>query len=115
MGPLKSAFQEAKARKNTMLAKFAEDHTGFVTLGPIMNIVGVILIVIISVLILAALAPTFFEAVGNLTAAFLNADLGSPLANTIAGIVAILVPLALLFGFAFLVFRAAKFKGSGGY
>lgn len=84
---------------------------GFVSLAPIMGIVGTVLIVIIVVLVLAALAPTFFQAVADITGALLSADLNSTLANTIAAIVAILVPLALLFGFVVLIFRATKMSG----
>lgn len=87
-----------------------------VALSPVIALVGVVLAVIIVILVLAALAPTFFSAVRNITQNISSADLGSPLANTIAGIVAILVPLALLFGFIFLIFRAiGKMKGGKGY
>lgn len=79
-----------------------------VGLGPIMGLVGAVLLVIIVVLVLAALAPTFFQAVADITGALLSADLNSTLANTIAAIVAILVPLALLFGFVGLIFVAVR-------
>lgn len=85
----------------------------FVSLTPIVAIIGVVLVVIIVVLVLAALAPTFFQAVADITGALLSADLNSTLANTIAGIVAILVPLVLLFAFVALIFRATKMGNKG--
>lgn len=93
----------ALAMKRSVLGTVA-----FVSLGPIVSIIGAVLVVIIVVLVLAALAPTFFQAVADITGALLSADLNSTLANTIAAIVAILVPLVLLFGFVGLIFVAVR-------
>lgn len=82
-----------------------------VSLGPVLSVVGIVLGAIISILVLAALAPDFFAAVGSIVENLSTADLGSPLANTIAGIIAILVPLVLLFGFVALIFKASKLGG----
>lgn len=90
---------------------FDEDERGFVSLGPVLTIVGVVLGTIVAVLVLAALAPTFFTAVADITGALTNADLNNTLANTIAGIVAIVVPLALLFGFVALIFKVKDRMG----
>lgn len=104
----RSAYAQAVERKN----KLMKDRDGFASLAPIMAVIGSVLVVIIVVLVLAALAPTFFQAAADITGALLDADLNSTLANTIAGIVAILVPLVLLFGFVGLIFVAVRrFKG----
>lgn len=113
MHQFRSAYAQAVERKNKIMTKLAKNESAFASLSPIMGLVGTVLIVIIVVLVLAALAPTFFSAVADITGALLSADLNSTLANTIAAIVAILVPLVLLFGFIGLIFLAAnKFKGS---
>jgi len=88
----------------------------FVALTPIITIIGTVLLVIIVVLVLAALAPMFFTAVADLTGAFNTADTNSTIANTILGILAILVPLILVFGFIGLIVYATAFrKKKGGY
>lgn len=86
------------------------DSQALVSIGPALAIVGVVLATLISVLILAALAPDFFAGVADITGVLTTADLNNTLANTIAGIVAILVPLVLLFAFVGLIFKAAKMK-----
>lgn len=102
------------ARMMNSYTKWAKDTGGFVSLQPVLAIVGIVLSVILAVLILAALAPTFFTAVADLTGAFVNADTNSTLANTILGIIAIIVPLVLIFGFIGLIIYAARFR-RGGY
>jgi mannose/fructose/N-acetylgalactosamine-specific phosphotransferase system component IID len=97
------------------MQEMKNDDRGLLSLGPVLAIVGVVLAVIIGILVLAALAPTFFQAVADITGALTDADLNNSLANTIAGIVAILVPLALLFVFVALVFKFGHVKKGGGY
>jgi len=97
-----------EAMRPTPTRGFLANTAAFVSLSPIVAIVAVVLTVIIVVLVLAALAPEFFQAAADITGVLLNADLNSSLANTVAGIVAVLVPLVLLFGFIALIFRAAK-------
>lgn len=98
---LQALKEQLKARKmNT---------SGFVSLGPLLAIAGVILAVIIAVLLLAALAPEFFNATGDLTDAFTNSGLTGT-AGVIVGILAIVVPLVLVFGFVSLVMRVAGKK-----
>lgn len=112
----RSAFAQSVERKNKIMARMKRDENAFISLGPVMGIIGTVILVIIVVLVLAALAPEFFQAVADITGALLSADLNSTLANTIAAIVAILVPLVLLFGFVGLVFAAANsFRRRGGY
>jgi len=113
MGGPSAARREA-FQMSQELRSIARDTNAFVSLAPVLAIVGVVLGVILAVLILAALAPTFFQAVADLTGAFVNADTNSTLANTILGIIAIIVPLVLIFGFIGLVVYVAKFR-KGGY
>lgn len=114
IGGVRAAKNAAKEFKAELKA-FADNSGGFVQLGPVLTVVGTVLTVIIVVLVLAALAPEFFQAAADITGALTTADLNNTLANTIAGIVAILVPLVLLFAFVALIFRAAKGGGDGGY
>jgi hypothetical protein len=103
---------QARIRRKRDLAF---DTRGFVSLGPVLGLAGLVLGVVVSVMLLAALAPIYFPAVKNITSEFAEADTGSALANTILGIVAIIIPLALTFGFAYLVFAASgKLKKNTG-
>lgn len=86
---------------------FARNMAAFVSLGPVLAIVGIVLGVIIAVLVIAALAPNFFNATGDITDAFTNSGL-SGTAGVIAGIVAILIPLALLFALTTLVLKVVR-------
>lgn len=113
---LKTRYMLAKANLRATIAllglTLAMGTAGFASLSPIMGVIGAVLVVIIVVLVLAALAPIFFQAAADITGALLDADLNSTIANTIAAIVAILVPLVLLFGFVGLIFVAVRrFKG----
>lgn len=86
---------------------FLANTAGLFALAPILAVVGVVLATIIGVLILAALAPEFFNATGELTDAFTNSGLTGT-AGVIIGILAIIVPLILVFGFVALVVRVAR-------
>lgn len=86
---------------------FLRNVAAFVSLGPVLAVVGVVLGVIITVLVIAALAPDFFNATGDITDAFTNSGL-SGTAGVIAGIVAILIPLALLFALTTLVLKVIR-------
>lgn len=93
--------------KPTPTRGFIRNAAAFVSLAPALAIAGVVLATIIGVLLLAALAPEFFNATGDLTDAFTNSGLGGT-AGVIIGILAIVVPLVLVFAFVTLVMRVAK-------
>jgi hypothetical protein len=66
---------------------------------------------VVSVLVLAALAPTFFTAIGDLAGAFESADVNSTVGNSIANSVfPIMISLAGVFAIAGLAFAAYKFR-----
>jgi hypothetical protein len=88
--------------------QFQNDTRGLVNLGAALSLVAIIVGVILAISVLAALAPTFFGAVKNLTLAFASPDTGSSLADTILGIIAFIIPLVLVFGLVGLVFYVAR-------
>lgn len=92
---------------------FSSDTRGLVNLGAALGLVAIVVGVILAISVLAALAPTFFSSVKNLTTAFATPDTGSTLANTILGVISFVIPLVLVFGFVGLIFVIAKkMKGS---
>lgn len=82
-----------------------------ISIGNALTIVGVVIGAVVGLTVLAALAPTWFSATGDLVENFTTADVGDATANNIANTVFPLV-LGLLgvFAIAGLAFAAMKLR-----
>lgn len=97
-----------------------EDEGGFISLGPVVTLIGAVLLTVVVLLVLNALAPNFITSVADLTSTIANSEWNNTIANAIADIVAILIPLAGIFALTGLIFAALEFGrrslgGSNGY
>lgn len=88
---------------------FGEDEWGFISLGPIISLVGAVILTVIVLLVLNALAPDFITAVADLTSTIANSEWNNTIANAIADVVAILIPLGGIFALTGLIFAALEF------
>lgn len=111
-----------KMRDARTKQKFRDDETGFISLGPIISLVAAVILTVIVLLVLNELAPEFVEAVADLTTTMADSQWNNTIANAIADIVAILIPLAGIFALTGLIFAALEFgrrslfsNGGGGY
>lgn len=85
------------------------DSRAVFSVGAALTVAGIVLVSVITVLILAALSPTFFNATGDLAENFSTADVGDSTANDIANnVFPLIIALSGVFaiaGLAFLAFR----------
>lgn len=102
---------KAFANARTKLEKFQNDHRGEIAGGAI-SLVFVVVGVIVTVLVIAALAGTYFDALADLGDNFTTVELGTSdaanIAETIVETLAILVLIAgafVLVGFALRAFN----------
>lgn len=87
---------------------FAQDSRANLNFLPIVfTIVGAVVVLSL----VAALAPTFFTAVGDTVTALTDAETNNTVANTILGVMTIVVALVLALGFIALILRATKIGG----
>lgn len=106
------ARQEA-ARENPTIHTDMTRHPegGAINISSALTIVGVVIGAVVSLVVLAALAPTWFDATSDLVDNFTTADVGDATANSIANTVFPLV-LGLLgvFALAGLAFAAMRLR-----
>lgn len=99
---------------------FRENQSAFLALGPIVSLVAAVILTVVVLLVLNALAPQFVTAVADLTTTMADSEWNNTIANAIADVVAILIPLAGIFALTGLIFAALEFGrrsllGSPGY
>lgn len=100
-----------RALRGAWNARFATDSNAFLNMGAFLTLAGVVLGAVVGVILLSALAPTFFSAIADLSGTFQTADLNDTTANTIANSVfPLIIALGGLFAIAGLVFLAIKLK-----
>jgi len=74
-------------------------------------IAGVIVGAIVGLTLLAAFLPSLFASTQSITENVSAADTGSDQANTILGVFAFIVPLAIVFGIVAIILAVANMKG----
>jgi len=112
-GLLDATNRAGMGHKNPSLIEGTEtsltnDRSGFINLGRVSGVVSVIIIAVVTLLILAALAPTFLSAVNDTVHAVEDADTGNTTANTLLSVFGLLIAFAGLFAIVALVMRAVR-------
>jgi hypothetical protein len=74
-------------------------------------IAGVIVAAIVGLTLLAAFLPSLFSATSSITENVTTADTGNDSANTILGVFAFIVPLAIVFGIVGIILTVASLRG----
>lgn len=93
------------------MRKFANHEEGFLNLGAFLTLAGIVLAAVVGVILLSALAPTFFSALADLVGTFKTADVNDTTANTIAnGIFPLLLALGGIFAIGGLAFAAYRMR-----
>ena len=104
------AFVEDEARKAGRA--FREDNWAQFSVSSALTVAGIVVVAAVTILVLAALAPTFFDATGDLSENFSTADVGDTTANNIANnVFPLIIALSGVFaiaGLAFLAFRLRR-------
>lgn len=94
--------------------QFIADRGGQISVNSALTIAGVILGAVVSLNVLAALAPTWFTSTRSLTQNFTTADVGDATANNIANTVfPLIIALIGVFAIAGLAFLVMKLRKSG--
>lgn len=94
--------------------KFARNLDGFMNMGVFIGIITVILVALVSLLIIAELAPDYFTAIADLVNIFETSTTNNTTADRILRVLAIVVALGGVFGLVGLIFLAyRKVKGGG--
>lgn len=91
------------------------DERGLINLGGVLGIAGVIIGAVVSIILIAALLPTFLDAVSDVTGAFndANTTTGDDTADSLLPIFGLLVAFAGLFAIVGLVFLAVRLRRGG--
>lgn len=90
-----------------------QDEAAQINIGAALTLVGVIIGAVVGIQVLAALAPTWFDATGDLSENFTNADVGDPQANALAnGVFPFIIALVGVFAIVGLAFGVMKLRGS---
>lgn len=82
-----------------------------VNIGPLLAVALSIVGAVVILSIVAALAPTFFTSVGDTVTALTNANTNNTVADTVLGVMVIVVAITLALGFVALIFKATRFGG----
>lgn len=88
--------------------QFKEDERGFINLGSVTGIIATVIVGIVVLLILAALAPTYITAIGDLVGALESGTTNNSTADTLLPVFGLLIALGGVFalvGFAFLAYK----------
>jgi len=96
------------AKANQRKSKLSDDESGFINLGSVTGILTVVIIGIVILLILAALAPTYITAIGDLVQAMQSGTTNNTTADSLLPVFGLLVALGGVFalvGYAFLAYR----------
>lgn len=98
------------ANLKTSMRTLAADTRAAAGLGSSLSMVWVIIGTVISITILAALAPTFFTAIADLVSAVTTGTTNSTVADALLVIFGLVLAVSLVVGFVMLALRASPGK-----
>lgn len=109
------AAKRAQAQEDRILP-LAKDEGGNIGLGAVLTIVLVIIGAVVSIAILAALAPTWFTSIASIVSIFTsgNYTTGDDTADGIMPVFGMLIAFLGLFALIGLVFAVVQLKRGGG-
>lgn len=113
---MRANLQERRehAAETPVLTVKADEYAN-ISIAGALTVAGVIVGAVVGLSVLAALAPTWFDATGDLAENFTNADVGDTTANNIANTVfPLIIGLLGVFAIAGLAFAAMKLRGGKG-
>lgn len=103
---LASLFANVKTVDRRGLAALVAATAGAASLGGSLSMVWIIIGAVVSITILAALAPTFFTAIADLVGAVVNGETNSSVANVLLAIFGLVLAVSLVVGFIMLALRS---------
>lgn len=87
------------------------DTAAAFNVGSSLTLASIVVIAVVSLIVLAALAPVYFSSIAGLSENFSTADLGDDTANSLANsIFPLIISLGGLFAIASLAFAAYKMR-----
>lgn len=102
--------RQETAKENPVLGWSDADHAN-INIGSAITIAGVIVGAVVGLAVLSALAPTWFDATGDLAENFSSADVGDSTANQIANdVFPLIIALLGVFAVAGLAFGVMKLR-----